>query len=391
MKALLKFTALVVLATSFTGCSRFREKMTRRDYALLRDPFTGRADEATASVAPTEPSIQASPLSQAGIARVTPAGKAKLSDSATANYSNVASVAPAEPKTAANTTGVSSTKFPGAQASSMNESVATAKVDADPSAAANPFAAAIEAASQQTAAGAQNSDVNATDQAPDMAGLAKFMEDQAKASGMTDTAKNLSEDLSEFAAQRKKAWDSEVAAVEEKAAPLIQSVRQVSQTVEQVAGQSNNAGTAVTNSGFSSAVNATTQPAEKAQPFITNQLPSPQAQRPAVRKSTQPPIGNANPFAAIEAAMTPATASSKQTTPPTPVFSAAVAADSDANNPFSAFDTQDAGTRNGASVVAKPSEFDSSNGETSGKVSGDTLDAGFSFDSGWRPSTATRP
>ncbi len=390
MNPLLKLTALAVLATSFTGCSRFRE-MTRRDYALLRDPFAGRADEATASVAPTDPSMQASPLSQAGVARVTPAGTAKLSDSATANYGNVASVAPAEPKTAANTAAVSSTKFPGVHASGLSEPVATVKVDTVPSDTANPFAAAIEAASQQTAAVEQASKVKTQDQSPDMEGLAKFMEEQAKASGLTDTARNLSEDLSEFAAKRKKAWESEVAVVEEKAAPLIQSVRQVSQTVEQVAGQSNNAGTAVTNSGFSSAVNATTQPTEKAQPFITNQRPSSQTQRPAARKSTQPPIGDANPFAAIEAAMPAATTRSTETTPPAPVFSSAGATDFDASNPFSAFDTRDIGDRNGGNVVAKPGQFDSSNGESSGKVSGDTLDAGFSFDSGWRPSTATRP
>ncbi len=374
MKPFLQFMILTIVVTNLTGCSRFRE-MTRRDYALLKDPFTSRGEESRTAMAGEAP-VPGMSLSQAGFARVEAPAPGGLSNEATANYENVAKAGPTEPA------GVSSTNFPGVKVSGVSDAVAaneTPSVGAPNPFAPKPFDVATKAAANN----------NSEPQTPDMASLAKFMEDQARASGLTNTANELNADLSEFAAKRKQQWEAEVTGAEEKAAPLIQTVKQVSQVVEQVSGQTGQTARAVTNSVFNETANATASAADQARPLLDGQFPNAQARSQSRNATTtQPPIGSANPFAAIEAAM----ANTKKTppTPPTPVFDSsasfgAVASPKasnsapDPNDPFAAF---------GQQPVAQPASSSSAGKPASG---GDTLDAGFNFDSGWRPSGVSRP
>lgn len=327
MKTCFRLLLLLSLVATAPGCSRFRQ-LTRRDYALLRDPFTGSAlteDGQTSLTDADPPPLDSVQASDAGFVKVADEATDQAVSRVAADYSRVAS-SEINQHPVPTLAGAQGVRLPGSEIQSAAEDLAASTGEA-----ARPV---------------------------DMAGMAAFMEEQASASGLTDTANELKSDFSEFAAKRQQEWKQQVAEVEDTVEATTNPIRQVSRTISSPAGPQEAA-----------ALSAATAQPRAAQPFAASDHKD--AAVPLIARGTQapfaaaaaPPIGAADPFAPIspktEAAAGPQGAVFDEPVNPAEQL-----------NPFAEFDHQVDGT-------AAPS--------------GRSLDAGFSFDSGWRPSNTVHP
>lgn len=180
----MKTHSIIILSLCFTcsltGCAKIRQ-MTRRDFAVLNDPFL-------------ENSPVANP--EAGQVALTAAAPAAPAARGSEGYARVGDSRPDQP--AANpspfqTASGSRTVVPESTTSGLAK-IAAGQMQRQQM----PMAIAAPEAKQM-----------------DMADMSAFMQQQAEASGMTETAKDLEADFEAFAAARQKEWKQKVQTIKQ--------------------------------------------------------------------------------------------------------------------------------------------------------------------------------
>ncbi len=344
MRTFFSITVISLLICLAPGCSRFKQ-LTRRDYASLHDPFTSNlSDNETVARLDSE---QAKSPSATGVARVdgNSAVRPRSQNTSTVSHTTESTAAP------------SNGKFAGVQPRGMGDVIGQAS---GPS-----LSDFVGKTAEAKASTSESKPTNGN-----MSEFTAFLEEQAQASGLTETASDLDEDFAEWAAAEKQDWQRKMAAVEERATPVVSSIQQVSQA-NPIATPSGTA-PAATRPNLNQAMYAReTDQLETATPLIQQQphVPTPPALKTAEGRSVvAPEVGTENPFAALQAQRrTPdATAPVRPATASEPVWEAA---------------TQPKPT------VSQAPNFDF-NEVTPAKKD---LDSGFNFDTGWRPSNFEQP
>ena len=329
---------LTVLLTAASGCSRIRE-MTRRDYAMLRDPFAGRLVDDEESVADTdEPPLPGMERKESGVVTIGDISDREIGGRTTADYS---AVTEDSPKTAsANPAAV----FPGLRVRATEDSVSSEFGQAA-------FADQADRIRKEAA------------------GTAALLRKQARENVLTETAEDIQEDFAEYAAERQKQWKQDIDTTQKEADPLIQQVSRTvapTQTPPKVKKFSD----------LADIENAAAHAAESATPLITGGSRKTTTENPNAAKETRPPVFSdlANPDFGEPSSEPP-----RPKLPERPVFDAPDTAGSPADlppNPFAAFEKN---------------ESDSSSDSEKTEAAGKKLDTGFNFDSGWRPSGVVQP
>lgn len=186
----MKTHSLIILSLCLTcslmGCAKIRQ-MTRRDFAVLNDPFLENSAIATPESAEVALTANASAAS------------------GTEGYARVGG--PAQPQQAPKT---SPFQMASRSRTIVPESTTAglARIAAgDTSSQRMPTASAAPEAQQM-----------------DMADMSAFMKQQAEASGLTETAKDLEADFEAFAAARQKEWKQKVETVKQQAGSEVQQV-----------------------------------------------------------------------------------------------------------------------------------------------------------------------
>ena len=344
MRTFFNITTILLLLCSAPGCSRFKQ-LTRRDYASLNDPFTSNlSDDETVARLGSE---QVKSPSAAGVARVdgnTPV-RPRSQNTATVSHTTDSTAAPINGK------------FAGVQSRGMGDVIGQAS---GPS-----LSDFVGRTAESNVASSESQATNGN-----MSEFTAFLEEQAEASGLTETANDLDEDFAQWAAAEKQDWQRKMAAVEEKATPVVSTIQQVSQSNPIPSPSGTTA--AATRPNLNQAMYAReADKFETATPLIQQWPAVPTMSGTAtakVRSAVAPEIGTENPFAELQAQRSvPAVA-----TPAKPVA---------ASEPVWEAVAQPQPT---ASEVP---DFDF-NEVTPAKKD---LDTGFNFDTGWRPSNFEQP
>ena len=325
-----------LLAVSIcSGCSRMRS-FTRRDYALLEDPFTSELTDSTA----------------AGSDRTvaSPAGRVQLNDLSRDSSRAVADYGGFESESGVVTSGQSAGRGP--------------------------------------------------------ASLAAFADESANPEESPVSDETLIEGFAEFAAQRKNEWNQQIAEMQDGVEADVESeIRQVSNTVIDGAKPAFDVLNELSTGDSEAPGEEVARPLIQARHAMSASYESPVFEDAAVRAPQVAPIGAANPFAELETAKE----ATSSVTVPEPVFDEPGAATlvsgkkpvndrlSTAANPFAEMsaDRKDAGSNAGELFDAFAAEQQRQEKTPSAPVdrgsASESLDSGFSFDSGWRPSGAVHP
>ncbi len=337
MKRRITFTLLLLVTVVGTGCSRFKG-LTRRDYALSKDPFA--IDEDSNVDEPPVPGMKASTAGFVSL-ESTP-NSPELAAATTADYGDKS---PSEPPARA--------KFPGLRVQGMGDVISS---EVGPSLADFQEKQPIPIGQSRTPS--ENGD---------MASMAEFIKDQATASGMVETASAADEDFTAYAAAKSAEWQEEVEKVNESASPLIRQISQETMTDLEEVAKTANAKIAAEQSRAVPLIKKPISVFETAEP--------PKQMHGASTNAT--PIGSPNPFASPDVQPRAKPQAFVDTQPDTSVFEPreTPAAETQAvANPFAEFD--------------KPANEVRPSTTTPAAKSTKTLDEGFSFDSGWRSSSA---
>lgn len=396
VKKEIPITLLILILCAAPGCSRFRQ-LTRRDYATLSDPFVDKsaltADAAAAEAAPAA----------SGIARLNGNPPASASNTQTAL---AASQSPA-------TSGTPATSKPTGPALSdfVGQTAKTAPTPQTPS-------------PSQTVAVSSSSPVSDSD----MARLGGQFPQQPSSNPTASVVRDSG--FAEWANSRKSEWEKQVAEAESVGkATAASGIQQVGQTVSQAA-----------DAAFAELpepVQAMVQNRESATPLITQQ---PAAQRPVATQAAPP--ADLDGFQNFAAQANANTRGLPAAPPPREAFSNQAAATNSApaaaaspppafasrtrlpGTQFNAEQSSNAWPAEAAQIAPKTSPpaftpnspdpfaaFENSNqSQPSANASVDpfadadpfaesppasprtqTLDSGFNFDSGWKPSHLERP
>ena len=347
---------VLLLLTGATGCSRFRE-LTRRDYALLRDPFVNRfsGDEA--------------------------AGRVSMDDTATAD----ANYDVANESTTANA--VSGASAPAGRLSEIQIQGLRNGVTQSSGPSLSDF---IDMEPQQLATGMPPLP-NQSDVKKSAAGFGVFAEQRTASTGGTVTPANVQDDFADWASLQHEKWNSDARPPTSQVLPG--QIQQVSQTVK----------TATDEDGLPTLPSPDiagygTEISDTATPLIRNTALD-TAARPQVMP-TNPPIGTQTPFAGttsgrgartpsplqpptfdVSASAAKSSANVVRQQPTPPVFDSPTAQSGTTPDPFADFDksTNPAGDPFAANASSR-------NAAASGPV-----DSSFHFDTGWKPSNLTRP
>lgn len=372
MKINIQILGLIVLMATASGCSKFRE-LTRRDYALLKDPFLDRT--AVAEEAEEKPPI-------ASVASYGTSGVAVATD-LTADESI---------RTASQTKPSGPTEFGGIRVRGMGDAIKT-----DIGTPGNPIAS--------------NSPDTPLDDATDMADFAAFVKNEAVESGLTETAQEIDKDMGQWFEQQNAEWKQQAAAVEEQAQPFINPARQVRQAISIEThpdmptlpalgfGEEPSSVIAETATPLIRKASAATASWVVPTPTVSERqvaaeipIPSKDVFAPNpfadTTERTTPinasPSRNRNAIAPMVGAGSPenpfATVAGNKESIPEPVFDDA--STEEKWSPFSGFDSH-------PSPAARVSAFEESSSEaepTPAAAQQKPLDTGFNFDSGWRPS-----
>lgn len=192
----MKTHTLIIFALCATsclgGCAKIRQ-MTRRDFAVLNDPFL----DSPAAAAPG----QATP----GRATVAATATASASND-TQGYARVGTTQPTPGSPAAQ---------PAATATNPFQMASRARTIVPES---------TTAGLARIAAGPTTAPVTPPAQSMDMADMSAFMQQQAKASGLTETAADLEADFEAFAAARREEWGQQAKQAKQKVSNEVQQV-----------------------------------------------------------------------------------------------------------------------------------------------------------------------
>lgn len=332
---------LLGLSISATGCSRFRG-LRRNEYALMKDPFAEPATSQTANGAPSNLNAD-----ESAIAQVSAADEADGS-TARANYDQVEDDAAFQP-----------------QPAQPGQSIRTAAANSD---ALNPFVGADASATENAAAD-----------------MAAFVQQQAAAADESahKAVQEIDAGFSDFAEQKKQQWAEQVNAANQSATAAAAGTASVD--VDEAAAIFDGL------AGIDSSADDSVADNAVATPLIDRSA--------QFSKSVDPPIGRASPFDKSSTESTPSQPPRFGNTPKIagplgpqgavsePIFdapasetaAAAVVTEQNSINPFAAFETDT--SDDAAPSAAAPG----SSGSSPTPEAKSTLDAGFSFDSGWRP------
>lgn len=320
---MLLFSSL--LLTSASGCSRFRN-FTRRDYAAMQDPFVdpsavGDVNSNAGIATLDDTTSRATVASEIGTqTRPQPSAQNAVAASNPPTATNrESSTAPVNSMTASSTTGPSLSDFVG--------KTAPAEVPSDASA------------------------DSVKDQ--DMAGFAQFLEQQAAASGLTDTARELDKDFAAFTAQAEDEKDL-----------LIQKTRQAANRSHEVAQPLIRKVSEIRTAAMVG--EPSTEKAFGENPFDESASPLVQHALSTIAEPVKSP------------------AASRQSKPAEFEQKTDVAEETE-RNPFAEFESLPAATSLPPSVAPKQEPVKNHNSPAK------PLDATFKFDTGWKPSTLVRP
>lgn len=389
---------LILVTSTVTGCAKFRE-LTRRDYALLKDPFLDRSAVAQVDEAPAAPLPGVS-----GVVQV-----ADLSASGSANQR----VTPASDTHAASAASNAAADFQGVRVNGMGNAIAQEN--------AASFADYAGKATEAVATAVTPSP-NST---PNMEDFTQFVKGQAVASGMAETAKELDEDLNEYFVKQNEEWNKQAQDIDEQASPLIDPMRAAQQATMDAHPEM----PSLPKLGFGSPSPKTTNSEPEIATPLIRQTATPQghwvvptATTPEVSVSAPAPVAKTQQPAASHFAPDPFSDFSAQSAGPPPVPSNAQMPSAAANrnaNPFGEdFNaapkpqrtSQNAGqeqwnafnngrlsevTKSKAAAQESPFEnpfnssvaspFDEAPARQTAPTQ-QTQNSGFNFDSGWRPS-----
>ncbi len=388
---------LIIVASTATGCAKFRE-LTRRDYAMLKDPFLDRSAVAKVDEAP-----EANRNGVSGVVQATDLSATNNAATKTTPVSSTRTVS-AESSAKADFKG----DFKGVRMNGMGNVI---NQDGGPS--LEDFVGKTPESVAAVAAAVK------TPQAPgtDMEDFTQFVKGQAEASGMTNTAQELDEDMNEWFVKQNEEWNQQTQAGEEHAAVLIDPVRRV----QEVAIDAHPEMPSLPQLGFGNPSSATkSSNPEIATPLI--QQAATTKDRWIVPTTTAPKIAsaaaaesNSQPATKSEFAPDPFAAFSGQTADAAPSFAeiqptsgTKPPAGTTNPNPFAeefsvapkpqnANEDQWNPFNSGNRPIASPTPTQTSQGQAPAAEGFDrpfrakaaaeqpTSDSGFHFDSGWRP------
>lgn len=396
--------ALLLCVSS--GCSKLRE-MTRRDYSLLKDPFASSLADADGEPGEESP-VDGIEASTAGFVKIGDTS-ADRPEAVVADYGTEANGATVSP---GGNGAENRSQFRGITVRGMGNAISHET---------GPSLADME--KRDVVAGPSGGQREAGRTA-DMASMASFMREQAQASGLNETAEELTDDFTAYASQKEKQWHDDVAQVKGASTEAARAVRTTGSGIERVAAEVTESPVDVMDhlSDGSGSFEDFASREESAMPLIQNRgrqandaklpmTPQPAGEPPKLGGSFTPrprrplsrladpvgprraPIGAPSPFsveALPEKPQTPPTVTQQKpaTTVPEPDFAEPPVFESDTTvetevsaeesvNPFEAFATQS------ESKTTSPKAADSEAPRT--------LDSGFNFDSGWRPSAVVNP
>ncbi|MGB4710841.1 MAG: hypothetical protein WBH28_20380 [Fuerstiella sp.] len=358
MRTFIYISSIIAMLAIMPGCSRFRE-LTRRDYAKLHDPFTSTLADADAIAQNAENRERTA----------TGATVARPGDPASAKQQNLLSNA-AETRIAANA------GFQGINAQGMGDVIGRASGPSLSDFVGNKAEETKTAIAQAGAATQKKVD-------SDLAGFTEFLESQATASGMTETANELSADFAEISAQAKQDWARTTAAVEEQATPYMNPIQQVSQSVSEFADTQPAQHAAAVNLATTQ-FNVAQQNKEVATPLLQHNTPSRPTTNSTPSKNTNGSagIGSDNPFAQLQPTATPRS----QPETSSPFYSNQPASPASPAAP-AAPEAKWESTVSAPKSKTEAPAFDFNDVPTQNKK----MDSGFNFDTGWKPSSMELP
>lgn len=350
MKSLTMTLTLLLTVSALSGCSRIRQ-MTRRDYAGMEDPFAERPLQ--------DGAIADSRNSRAGDS--VPGRGDRLEMNPNSRIRTVGQ---------SRALGSDNTKFAGVSASGLSNSGTGPSLD--------DFVQKSEqhiATTRDEAAAFGSRATSAVADKTDMAGMTQFLEEQATASGLTETSRELDKDFSEFVASQQQEWSKNAESVKETASPFLNSAQSSVQAFSETIEDANPF--AAASREAPPAFSSNPQHAEVATPFIqqtsgqqfgtsNRATPAGFTAPPAVSPGSNPAasIGVTNPFEALlneDASAGRVSVGSMPESPPAPEWGATQSAplQTDAVDPFFGL----------GAPAPQPK----------------TIDSEFSFDSGWKP------
>lgn len=338
MKTSKNLIALLLVTTMASGCAKFRE-LTRRDYAMLRDPFAGsKEDEENA-----EPPVDAA-RSTSGYVKIEDT-QSEADKTVKADYSTVA-----KSKTV-------SSGFPGIRVRGMGDAISTEI----------------------------GSNAESPESAPaEFAALERTIEEQTKsAASVTQTAPPADSGFTEWASSESERWKTASNAAIEKAEPYLQPIKQVSKTVEHPSTTK-----AETASPFilkrQNKPQPPNSPAATPPPVAKRELLKLKKKTRATSKTPPPPM-EGNPFAELE--VKPAATAKPTIKTPVP------APDFDDFKPDNSGEAKNIArkTTDNPNPDSNPfADFDRA-AENSKTGTSKPLDEAFNFDTGWRPVDVETP
>ncbi|MCA9051844.1 MAG: hypothetical protein KDA89_24065, partial [Planctomycetaceae bacterium] len=321
----------LALLTVTTGCSKFRG-LTRRDYAALEDPFAdGTAPPDKESPTNVPPTSEAAGVARLGSSATRTASSTGQTPATTARMSAGLAANPSRPET-------------GIPKNSPRTNPAFNESDFTPPG--------------DLTAGLPKAPDSALSDGPGpkakMAGIASFLEDQAKNSGMTDTANELDKDFAAWAADQKEEWNHPTTAVPSNTPP---EFSQLPSLPHELRGAKRAATPAVRatlsgpqESSFAGTAAIPTTTADQATPLIRQTAAAVEATVGGTAATTgavenvssakSRSAGRHNPFAAFESPAASNGQRSAESAVPAAASPPAIRATVGTANPFADFETQ---------------------------------------------------
>jgi len=358
---------ILLLLACAPGCSRFRD-LTRRDYALLRDPFVSRSgsdDDVTASTESFD--------------NDTTAGRVSIADTATA-AAEYGFLREANGIDAASGTSTAGNRLEAIKATGPREAVPAAN---------GPSLSDFIGIQPESSTPTMPAAPKRPDPGTSVAGFGAFAEKRTASMAEHDTPTTVKEDFSDWASLQHKKWNSQARLP---AAPAFPGqIQQVSQTVSTTADDQGLPTLPSPNvEEFGGSVANTATPLIRS---TKQNIPSPHG-----NAAINPPIGKGPPFGNSVSRPNTATLSEPQSPPLPDVSPSTMTSSSDLAPKPPTFNSVD----NGTSTAGDP--FVGFEGSTNGTVDpfagGATqprpgtmapVDSAFQFNTGWKPSNLRRP
>lgn len=329
----------LLLITGATGCSRFRE-LTRRDYALLRDPFTSRSSAENEVADSVERSSGGT-------------GQVSINDTATAT-----AAADYDADAKSNTAGDSR----------LDEIRVSGRGDV--AAARGPSLSDFIGKRPDPS---QMPSLKYPDAAASESGFGPFAGQGAAAAARNVAAAEVDDDFTVWASSQNEEWSS--SAGQTVGLPASAQIQQVNQVSNSTISADDELPTLPSPDFGNFQPRATDTATPLIRPTASNVVTS------AHETSKHPPVGRGDPFANSASRVNVRTLPQRQVPVEAPIFDVPVSSATSAANPFTEFDPSKDSAMNPFATAA-------ANGKS---APGASVDSTFHFDTGWKPSNLVRP